>query len=600
METLHVSATAVAATADAVVRSLLQIRVGSGISEWSSWASWIRLVATLGASAASAIVILLLRERRLKLRRDLPTTPPHLLLGHARGLLRRQGERLHRAWRRQRAYLDAGLGPNSHVYVPFGATYVTTCEPLNLEHVLKLNFENYVKGPKFHAIHAPLLGNGIFASDGPHWKAQRKAASHLFSVAAFRDHYLDVFRERCRAVVAKLALAADQSENGAEVTVDLSDYLYRFTLDSFMAIGFGLEDLQALDAPDGTPVPFAIAFDETQRILNKRFNMSELQWTLAEWLNGDRARLQQYTATIHGLAHEIIAARHAEPAEVSAARKDLLARFMALRKPAEGDAGLILSATSDSACPSSTTYSDTELRDMILNFVIAGRDTTAQSLSWTMFELICNPRALAAFRAEIDRVCPDGAEPDYHALTKELKYGQAVLSEGLRLHPSVPTEIKFAVYDDVWPDGTRIRAGEGVVWIPWVMGRLTELWGDDAAEYRPERWLDEHGGKNKHPGPFKYPVFNAGPRTCLGQQMVMLQGVACLVELVRRFDFEVVDPAAVTYQPALTLQFKDGLMLRVRHRGGFGPGSASAPASASSRGCDDGGAAASALIAATA
>ncbi|ORZ30371.1 cytochrome P450 [Catenaria anguillulae PL171] len=458
--------------------------------------------------AVGSVLALLIRERTYRYRPDIPSTPHNWLLGHSLRLLRRQGQRLQRAFHRQRAFLDSGLGPNSHVWLPFGSTYITTCDPANLEFILKTNFDNYVKGPAFHAIHAPLLGNGIFNSDGEHWRKQRKTAANIFTIAQFRDNYLAVFQAKCTLLVARLHEAA---QNGK--VVDLNDLFYRFTLDSFMEIGFGMTDLGALTSDE--PVPFAVAFDEVQRILNRRFNMARPMWMLNELLNGDYFRLKRHLAVIHRVADSIISTRqrqYATDISPSAPRHDLLTLLIGI-------------------CGNDQTIeSNEELRDSILNFVIAGRDTTGQSLSWAMFELIRNA----------------------HAWTR-LPYCASALR--------VPTEIKYAVNDDVWPDGTRIRAGDGIVWIPWVLGRLRELWGDDALEYRPSRWLE----MDKLPSPFVYPVFNAGPRTCLGQSMVMLQGVACLVELARHFDFEMVNGEPIV-QPALTLQMKEGLQVRVFER----------------------------------
>ena len=124
----------------------------------------------------------------------------------------------------------------------------------------------------------------------------------------------------------------------------------------------------------------------------------------------------------------------------------------------------------------SAALSDATLIDIVLNFIIAGRDTTAPALSWTLLELMRNSTCLEKSRQEIVR------EIDRHAsspgtrlselpqkdafklISHNLPYTKATLSEGLRLHPSVPRELKFAVQDDVWPDGTEIEAGMAVQW----------------------------------------------------------------------------------------------------------------------------------------
>ena len=92
----------------------------------------------------------------------------------------------------------------------------------------------------------------------------------------------------------------------------------------------------------------------------------------------------------------------------------------------------------------------------------------------------------------------------------------------LRLHPSVPVDIKFAVKDDTLPDGTFIPKGSTVIYSPYAMGRSKEIWGADALEFKPERFLSGEGS-NVEPSQYKYTTFNAGYRLCLGKPLAMLE-----------------------------------------------------------------------------
>jgi cytochrome P450 len=93
--------------------------------------------------------------------------------------------------------------------------------------------------------------------------------------------------------------------------------------------------------------------------------------------------------------------------------------------------------------------------------------------------------------------------------------------ETLRLHPSVPSNQKYALEDDIWPDGTIIKAGYYVNWSPYAQGRSTKVWGPNAAEFYPERWIDEEGGLRRESAG-KWPAFHAGPRICLGKFVIMI------------------------------------------------------------------------------
>lgn len=91
------------------------------------------------------------------------------------------------------------------------------------------------------------------------------------------------------------------------------------------------------------------------------------------------------------------------------------------------------------------------------------------------------------------------------------------LFEVLRLYPSVPGNQKEALEDDVWPDGTRILKGDQVSWQPFTQGRLEKIWGSDAKEFKPERWISPTDGTLIRVSPYQWSAFNAGPRVCLGK-----------------------------------------------------------------------------------
>lgn len=93
----------------------------------------------------------------------------------------------------------------------------------------------------------------------------------------------------------------------------------------------------------------------------------------------------------------------------------------------------------------------------------------------------------------------------------KLKYTTALFNEVLRLHSNVPLNMKEATKDDVLPNGVKIRKGDLIQFSPWVQGHLESVWGSDAEEMKPERWISEQGDLIKE-NQYKWPVFNAGPR----------------------------------------------------------------------------------------
>ena len=160
-----------------------------------------------------------------------------------------------------------------------------------------------------------------------------------------------------------------------------------------------------------------------------------------------------------------------------------------------------------------------QIRSELLNILLAGRDTTASLLSNVWHTLSQRPDVHAALQAEVDEL--GGEKPSFEKI-KEMKYLRAVMNESLRLYPVVPNNSRQARADTVLPIGggkdgkspMLIKKGQLVAWNVYVMHRRKDYYGEDAEEFRPERWLGENGLR---PG-WEYLPFNGGPRICLGRE----------------------------------------------------------------------------------
>ncbi|KAF9104651.1 hypothetical protein BGX29_001477 [Mortierella sp. GBA35] len=461
-------------------------------------------------------------------------------------------------------------------------------DPQIVDHILRVNFWAYEKGSFFRETLRPIFGGGIFGADGHAWRWQRKAASKIFNVNWYRTYTSTIFRQESQLVIDYFnkitdinAKPSSESSSPANVSVpisplredhvlfepashssktfDLQNIFLLFTLDSFGRIGFG-ESFGCLIDPE-EKVPFAGAFDRLTANLSQRFNSPF--WRVSDWWTGNDKRVANDTKTVYDFAYKVIHRRRAleektglegggvvhevgeAGAALSSSGKDLMQLFM--------------EATDDQG----ERLTDEALKDMLINFVLAGRDTTAQALSW-MFYLIhrsqTRKEVLAKLHEEIDTVL-QGGPPTYETVQAQ-KYTKACFFETLRLYPSVPQNIKCALEDDVLPGGTKVYKGEKVTWGLWGMGRDTDIWGPDAQEFRPERWLQG----DKFPST-KFVSFHLGPRTCLGQQFAYIQAITITSMLLQKFDFELVDPDnEPVYATSLTLPMAKGLPVRVTRR----------------------------------
>ncbi|KAI9255244.1 cytochrome P450 [Phascolomyces articulosus] len=422
---------------------------------------------------------------------------------------------------------------------------ITTLDPRNVEHVLKTNFGNYVKGEQMRDAMGDLFGHGIFVANGSQWRWQRKAASLIFNTNNFKNHFIAVFVEEAFDMIKRIF---DKKANNGK-PVDFHDVMYKFTLDSFVLIGFGVQ-LNSLHSKN--KVSFAESFDECQMNCMDRFinPFMPIIERLQPILHPGTKSLRGHLKVVDDFAYSIINERRKQLAD-GGDFQDLLSRFMSAKNE------------------NNELLNDRELRDTVLNFIIAGRDTTAQALSWTFYNLILHPRVEKKLVEEINEKINNEHELNTSSLynvISTMTYAHAVFFEVLRLYPSVPSNVKVALEDDVWPDGTHVRKGDSVAWAPYVQGRSTSVWGPDAKDFRPERWLDSNG-KLRRESAGQWPAFHAGPRVCLGQNLATLEALVAIVMLLRRYKFSLVrNQEPITYVLSLTMPMKNGIKVFVEHR----------------------------------
>jgi cytochrome P450 len=426
--------------------------------------------------------------------------------------------------------------------VPGATPYIVISSPANLEHVLKRQFHKYEKGPTFQTHFRALLGNGIFNTDGENWKHQRTMALQQFRRRELRQHISTVMVERSHAVIDLLEGHAQSKQ-----TFDLQRIFYAYTLDTFSEIAFG-HHLDSLH----TDSSFAEAFDRSQWLINRRFTTP--WWKLERAVNvGAERVLKGSISHLKTYVRVLVKERLSMPTSELADKNDLLS------------ASTCQLADADAQAPPNRDSAEQQLIDLVLNFMIAGRDTTAGALSWTFYRLWKHPELQAKVVEEIDRVIGDAPFAFTH--TGSLPYTRAFFFETLRLHPSVSKTLKYANQDDTLPDGTSIPSGCGVVYSPYTMGRLEELWGPEALEFDPERWLstNKKGQRVFHERtPYHFPQFNAGPRICLGKHMAVMEAEILIASVLRRFRFNLaMDEDQVVYLDSLTAPVDGGLMMKV-------------------------------------
>jgi len=414
---------------------------------------------------------------------------------------------------------------------------MTTC-PKNIEHVMSTNFANYPKGPWIGTKLSDLLGRGICNVDGKEWYHQRKTASHMLTAKPFQEHIWSVVRRNARKLRDILQSADSQQ------SMDIFSLMNRYALDTIGEIGFG----KCIGSLEDASLPFLRSFDSAQRITFKRFFTPH--WRLLKWLGiGSEKETYQHFCHLDEHTRSVVRelrsciAREDDNAKSSGiswadieARKSLVGLFLVDAKNHGKE------------------LSEDFLRDLVLNFVFAGRDTVTHSLSWAVYCLCMHPEVAEKVRTEVKEVC--GVKGPAYEDLKDLIYLQAVLNETLRLYPALPLECKLAADDDTWPDGTFVPQGTYAIFNTYAMGRDTSIWGEDALVFRPERWLE----MERAPTSFQYPVFHAGPRECPGKLLAQVEMKTCLAMLLPHLSFELAVPVdQIREDRKLTMGMANGL-----------------------------------------
>jgi len=400
-------------------------------------------------------------------------------------------------------------------------------DPALVRHVLLDNIDNYDKHtPAFDAVRV-VLGNGMLTSDGGFWKRQRRIAQPAFHGESVR-HFAPV--------ISRLAAeTADEWERAAAAgePVDACTDMMRVTLRIVAETLFG-DDLAESAAEINRVFPVILA------CLAARVT-SPVRPPL--WLpTANNRRLRPALASLNAIVERLIATKRRRLAEGDTSQdghRDLLTILMLARDTETGEV-----------------MTDAQLRDEVMTLLIAGHETTANALSWLWYLLDRHPDEQERLRVELV-VATGGRAPTAEDLPR-LPRLKAVIQETLRLYPPVWMFDRRAVGPDDL-GGTKVTKGDLVIFCPYAIHRLPELWPDPEA-FRPERF---EAGHEEQKNKFAYLPFSAGPRTCIGNSFAMIESQIIVGTLLSRFRVRLADPTPILPKPRVTLRTSRPVILRL-------------------------------------
>ena len=382
--------------------------------------------------------------------------------------------------------------------------------------VLQDNRSNYPKSILYEKMR-PAFGNGLLLAEGDFWAVQRRLIQPAFS-----HHRLEgmcrLMVSETQARVAGLAAAASAGK-----VVDMAAEMSAITLSIVVKAMFGAELTDNLDA-------IAEAVEVLNEHSNHRFH------TLVDfplWVPTPR-NLKSRGALNHleSIVYRIIRERRSRGGEM--ASDDLL--------------GMLLTARYDDG----SAMAERQVRDEVMTIFLAGHETTATSLAWTLELLDANPEAEDRLRSELQTVLGD-RDPGFADMPR-LPYLRMVFEESMRLRPPVWSFSRTAVAaDNLGP--CKVPPGALVMLSPYAMHRNPKWWSDPEA-FRPERFSPAESEKRPR---YAYFPFGGGPRICIGSGFAMAEGALVLACLIRRFHFRLAVPRPVALRPIVTLRPVGGM-----------------------------------------
>ena len=421
-------------------------------------------------------------------------------------ILSAQPAKLYRAWM-------------AEFKTPFFRSYLANDLEL-VKRVLKDRPDDFPKSDRIGVGLRPLLGNSVFLTNGEVWKRQRRIIDPAFEGGRLRDAYGGMYAAG-QAAVVRMQSNLGVQDIEPETSHAAADVIFR--------------TLFSIPIEDETATAVFEKFRDHQRtqpILN-----------LAAFIPGPKWMPRFFSRSTKDTAADIrrlitdLTQRRMDAIKAGTAPDDLATKIMTTQDPETG-----------------ATFSTDEIVDQVAIFFLAGHETSASALAWTLY-------LLAMYPDWQDKLAEEGAAltSDFSSVSK-LRQTRDIFREGLRLYPPVPMMVR----ETACPETMRNRAapkGSQIVLSPWHLHRHERLW-DNPDGFDPTRWGTENGKKCQRDA---YIPFSSGPRVCTGAGFAMVEGVLLLAMLTRQFRFEVTDKVPVPVAH-LTVRAKDGIWLNVTKR----------------------------------
>ncbi|UCD97551.1 MAG: cytochrome P450 [Chloroflexota bacterium] len=455
-------------------------------------------------------------EKTAQSSQTIPGPKPSPILGNILDM--RQGEVFEILLEFHKKYGDIvllELPKNQYVY--------SIASPDSIQHVLQMNNQNYTKGERIR-IASPLVGNGLFSSEGEFWRRQRRMMQ-----PAFHKTKIAVLAEEMVRTIEEML---DEWEKLAGIgkPMNIQTEMMALTMEVVT---------RTLFTSSLTPEEVAELGEQITFLLDVITERSQAIFPIGEKLPSARnRRFDKGVATIDKIIYRLIEDRRKSADKGD----DLLGMLLEAR---DEDTGEMMD--------------DKQLRDELVTMFLAGHETTAIALSWSLALLSQHPTVRRRLQAEVDTILGNRlpSAEDFN----DLQFTLAVVSEAMRLYPPLPLTLRQAKEDDIL-EGYPIKANSGIFINIYSAHHNPDVW-ENPEGFDPERFLPD---RIKDVPRFAYVPFGGGPRQCIGNNFALMESVLALSMINQRYELDLIPGTDLEpYMPG-TLRPKGGVPVIIRKR----------------------------------
>ncbi|EXM22893.1 Cytochrome P450, E-class, group I [Fusarium oxysporum f. sp. vasinfectum] len=424
-------------------------------------------------------------------------------------------------------------------------THILVTNPQLLADLLVHNCYDFTKPKRISSFLRHILGDGLIIVEGEPHKFLRKNSTPVFHFRHIKELY-PMMWEKSQSLAR--AIQQDMTTSRSSV-VELNSWASKVTLDIIGIAGLG----RRFDAVEKKKDPLADIYEGLLEPSREKLIFSGLALAiglpivrLIPWKMNDV--FNYLTGTLNELCYPMIQEKKAAIIEKGDDHFDVLSLLI-----------------------KSNNFSDESLKDQLLTFLAAGHETTSSAITWACYLLTKHPEYQTKLREEVRNGLPEdlAANPtvDLAGILEQLPYLNGIMHETLRLYPTVPLTMRQAIRDtrigdQFIPEGTDIMVSI------WYINRSEAIWGPDATEFKPERWITDDGKPNQNGGAssnYNFLTFLHGPRSCIGQGFAKAELRCLLATMVRSFEWTLaMDDKLVMPRGVITIKPENGMYLDLK------------------------------------